>query len=36
VNPFDVLTIPPALLKRAVDDLHEIAELVRRFVAWRT
>jgi chromosome segregation ATPase len=33
VNPLDVLTAPPALLKRALDDLHEIAELVRRYTA---
>jgi chromosome segregation ATPase len=32
VNPFDVLSAPPALLKRALDDLHEIAQLVRRYM----
>lgn len=30
MNPFDALLIPPALLKRALDDLHDIAQLARR------
>src|SRR3954469_11804478 len=33
VNPFDVLTLPPAMAKRALEDLHEIAQLVRRYMA---
>jgi len=28
MNPFDALLVPPALVKRALDDLHDIAELV--------
>ena len=27
MNPFDALLVPPALIKRALDDLHDIAEL---------
>jgi septal ring factor EnvC (AmiA/AmiB activator) len=29
VNPFDALLVPPALVKRALDDLHDIAQAVR-------
>ena len=31
MNPFDALLAPPALVKRAFDDLHDIAQAVRRF-----
>jgi prefoldin subunit 5 len=31
VNPLDALLAPPALVKRAFDDLHDIAQLVRRY-----
>jgi hypothetical protein len=31
LNPLDALLVPPALVKRALDDLHEIAELARRY-----
>ena len=31
MNPFDALLVPPALVKRALDDLHDIAELARRY-----
>ena len=31
MNPFDALLVPPALVKRALDDLHDIAVLARRF-----
>jgi hypothetical protein len=30
-NPFDALLVPPALIKRALDDLHDIADLARRY-----
>jgi chromosome segregation ATPase len=30
MNPFDALLVPPALVKRAFDDLHEIAQIARR------
>lgn len=30
MNPFDALLVPPALVKRALDDLHDIAQLARR------
>jgi chromosome segregation ATPase len=30
MNPFDALLVPPALLKRALDDLHDIARIARR------
>jgi predicted nucleic acid-binding Zn-ribbon protein len=30
MNPFDALLAPPALVKRALDDVHEIAQFVRR------
>ena len=30
MNPFDALLAPPALVKRAFDDLHDIAQFVRR------
>jgi predicted nucleic acid-binding Zn-ribbon protein len=33
MNPLDALLVPPALVKRALDDLHDIAELARRFTA---
>jgi septal ring factor EnvC (AmiA/AmiB activator) len=29
VNPFDALLVPPTLVKRALDDLHDIAQVVR-------
>ena len=29
MNPFDALLVPPALVKRALDDLHDIAQLAR-------
>ena len=31
MNPFDALLVPPALVKRALDDLHDIAEIARRY-----
>jgi phage shock protein A len=31
MNPLDALFAPPALVKRALDDLHDIAELARRY-----
>jgi phage shock protein A len=31
MNPFDALMLPPALVKRALDDLHDIATLARRY-----
>ena len=30
MNPFDALLVPPALLKRALDDVHDIAQMARR------
>jgi septal ring factor EnvC (AmiA/AmiB activator) len=33
VNPFDALLLPPALVKRALDDLHDIARIARRYAA---
>ena len=30
LNPFDALLVPPALVKRALDDLHDIAQVARR------
>ena len=33
MNPFDALMLPPALVKRALDDLHDIATLARRYEA---
>ena len=33
MNPLDALLVPPALLKRALDDVHDIAQLARRFAA---
>ncbi len=33
MNPFDALLVPPALVKRALDDLHDIATLARRYEA---
>ena len=30
MNPFDALLAPPALVKRAFDDVHDIAQFVRR------
>jgi chromosome segregation ATPase len=30
LNPFDALLVPPALAKRALDDLHDIAQIARR------
>ena len=30
MNPFDALLVPPALVKRAFDDVHDIAQFVRR------
>ena len=30
MNPFDALLVPPALVKRAFEDLHDIAQFVRR------
>jgi chromosome segregation ATPase len=30
MNPLDALLLPPALIKRAADDLHDIAAVVRR------
>ena len=31
MNPLDALLVPPALVKRALDDLHDIALLARRY-----
>jgi predicted nucleic acid-binding Zn-ribbon protein len=31
MNPFDALLVPPALVKRALDDLHDIAQLARSY-----
>jgi predicted nucleic acid-binding Zn-ribbon protein len=31
MNPFDALFVPPSLFKRALDDLHDIAVLARRY-----
>ena len=31
MNPFDVLTAPPALVRRAFEDLHDIARLARHY-----
>jgi chromosome segregation ATPase len=31
MNPFDALLVPPALVKRALDDLHDIATLARSY-----
>jgi DNA repair ATPase RecN len=31
MNPFDALLIGPAAIKRALDDLHDIARLARRY-----
>ena len=31
MNPFDALLVPPAMLKRALDDLHDIAQTARGF-----
>jgi len=31
VNPFEVLTAPPALVRRAFEDLHDIARLARHY-----
>jgi len=33
MNPLDALLVPPALVKRALDDVHDIAQLARRFAA---
>jgi chromosome segregation ATPase len=33
MNPLDALLVPPALLKRALDDVHDIAQVARRFAA---
>src|SRR5829696_5702708 len=30
MNPLDALLVPPALLKRALDDVHDIAQIARR------
>ena len=30
MNPFDALFVPPAMLKRALEDLHDIAQIARR------
>jgi polyhydroxyalkanoate synthesis regulator phasin len=30
MNPLDALLVPPAMLKRALDDLHDIAQIARR------
>jgi chromosome segregation ATPase len=32
MNPFEALLVPPALVKRALDDLHDIAVLARRYM----
>ena len=31
MNPLDALLVPPAMLKRALDDVHDIANLARRY-----
>jgi septal ring factor EnvC (AmiA/AmiB activator) len=31
MNPFDALLVPPTLVKRALDDLHDIATLARGY-----
>jgi chromosome segregation ATPase len=31
MNPLDALLVPPALVKRALDDLHDVASLARRY-----
>jgi len=33
MNPFDALLVPPAMLKRALEDLHDIAQIARRMAA---
>ena len=33
MNPLDALLVPPALVKRALDDLHDIAQVVRRLAS---
>jgi len=33
MNPFDALLLPPALLKRALDDINDIAQLARRYAS---
>ena len=30
MNPLDALLVPPALVKRALEDLHDIAQVIRR------
>jgi len=35
MNPLDALLVPPALVKRALDDLHDIAEVARRSAGLR-
>ena len=30
MNPLDALLVPPAMLKRALEDLHDIAQIARR------
>jgi chromosome segregation ATPase len=32
MNPFEALLVPPALVKRALDDLHDVAVLARRYM----
>jgi septal ring factor EnvC (AmiA/AmiB activator) len=32
VNPFDLITVPPAMIKQGFDDLHDIAQVVRRYL----
>jgi len=32
MNPLDALLVPPALVKRALDDLHDIAVLARHYM----
>jgi phage shock protein A len=36
MKPLDALLVPPALIKRALDDVHDIATLVRRYAAAET
>jgi chromosome segregation ATPase len=31
MNPFDALLVSPSLIRRALDDVHDIARLVRRY-----
>jgi chromosome segregation ATPase len=31
MNPLDAILVPPAMVKRAFDDLHDIARLARRY-----